>query len=111
MDALMNTHERVRPNFPDSKRVAPSVSEVFLSALFQPLIMYTGFTRLTIVKSRKAKIIYAAQAQEAFLHTVPLTMLVYYNNYLLDNFSKLSTSCIIVSCFNLFEIFLETCLY
>jgi len=73
--------------------------------------MYSGFSRLTIVKSRKAKLIYAAQAQEAFLHTVPLTLLVFYNNYVLNKFFDLDLACMIVSALNLLELFLETCLY
>lgn len=59
-DPLMNAQDRMKTSFPESKKVAPSVCEVLISAIFQPLIMYTGFSRLTIVKSRKAKLIYAA---------------------------------------------------
>ena len=111
IEPYLNITERIKTEFPESKRVAPSFSEILVSFIFQPMIVYTGFTRLTIVKSRKARLIYASQAQEAFLHTVPLTMLIVYNFTVQDRAYALDRWCLVVSIFNLIEIFAESCLY
>jgi hypothetical protein len=46
--------------------------------------MYSGFCRLLNTFNIKERYMYAAYSQEVMLHTVPLTMLVMYNNYSLE---------------------------
>jgi len=73
--------------------------------------MYAGFCRITSVKSRKAKLMNTAKAQEAFLHTIPLTLLIYYNTRVAGVTSKIDSVIMFVSFCNLLEMFIETYLY
>lgn len=50
--------------------------------------MYTGFGRLVTLHEIKTKYLYVCLGQELFMHNLPLTMLVAYNNIMLSKMSK-----------------------
>ena len=48
--------------------------------IFTPIIVYTGFGRVAMLYERKFSLIQISQAQELLLHTLPLGLIVFYNN-------------------------------
>jgi hypothetical protein len=62
-----------------------------------PIAMYTGFGRLVILQEIKVKYMYICMGQEVFLHSLPLTLLIAYNNYMLRKAFKLDKAALVFS--------------
>ena len=61
----------------------PSYTELAWNLVQQPVVMYAGFGRVVITTERRKTFVQVAQGQELALHSVPILLLVYYNNSLL----------------------------
>ena len=73
--------------------------------------MYTGFGRLLILQEIKIKYLYVCMGQEVFLHTLPLTLLVAYNNLMLRKSFKLDIACLVTSGLHLLIVFAELTIF
>ena len=58
--------------------------EITLQAILLPLIMYSGFSRLASLRDIKTNYLYISLGQEILFHQVPLIMIYFYNNSMLD---------------------------
>ena len=68
---------------------------MFWNFFMTPIVLYSGFGRVVMLYERKTSLLQVAQAQELLLHTLPLGMIVFYNNEIvqkskmLDKFIKM----------------------
>ena len=58
--------------------------EITAQAFILPFMMYTGFSRLAMLRDIKTNYLYVSLGQELILHQLPLFMLFYYNNSMMD---------------------------
>lgn len=85
----------------------PNCLELISNFIMLPIVIYSGFARVAIVFERKKDFLLASHAQEMFLHTIPLTIVVCYNSYKLDMYEGINKAAIILSCLNAVEVFIE----
>ena len=63
-----------------SRSTLQEVCEITAQAFMLPFMMYTGFSRLAMLRDIKTNYLYVSLGQELILHQVPLFMLFRYNN-------------------------------
>lgn len=102
MESLRETPEVAKAN-----HINLGVCEQILQTLFLPLAMFSGFGRLVILDEIKIKYLYASLAQEVLLHTLPLTLLMAYNDFMLNKKFKLDIIAFVISGLNLIQVFIE----
>ena len=74
---------------------------MFWNFILTPMVLYAGFGRVVMLYERKTSLLQVAQAQELLLHTLPLGMLVFYNNEIVQKsktLDKLIKIVVILSC-------------
>ena len=69
--------------------------------------MYTGFGRLVTLHEIKTKYLYVCLGQELFMHNVPLTMLMVYNNLMLSKMTKYEYFSLATSALHLIVVIVE----
>jgi hypothetical protein len=85
----------------------PSTRENMWNFLLLPVVIYAGFGRAIYVTERKKNLLQIAHAQEIFLHSLPLGMLVIYNYYSIEKKGQLDIACIVLTSLNFFQVFVE----
>lgn len=78
-----------------------------MQAIFLPLAMYSGFGRLLIFQKIKIKFLYVCLMQEVFLHNIPLTLLIAYNDIMLKKKLKLDLASFVMAGLHLVVVFIE----
>ena len=67
-----------------SRGTLQELCEITAQAFVLPFMMYTGFSRLAMLRDIKTNYLYVSLGQELILHQVPLSMLICYNNSMMD---------------------------
>ena len=73
----------------NSKKYLPRSNELYGNFIILPIVAYGGFGRIVIISGDKKSFVTFCSFLECFLHTLPLGMLILFNNIELDKWETL----------------------
>ena len=85
----------------------PTNYESFITLLLMPIIIYGGFGRSVVISEKRSNTILFAHVQELLLHSLPLGLLLIFNAYTLDKFTKTEWVSIGILICNIVEVVVE----
>lgn len=96
---------------PTKKELLIGTWEAVSQAIFMPITMYTGFGRLVVLHDIKTKYLYVSLGQEVFLHNLPLTLLIAYNDIMLRKAFRLDVTVLVISGVHLLQVVAELTMF
>lgn len=85
----------------------PKSDELYANFLILPIVAFGGFGRIVIIPSDKKNFVTFCSFMECFLHTLPLGMLIVYNNIEMDKWEDFDYVTVALLGTNLLQILVE----